>query len=1102
MALGFGFNKAKVLSSAEKFVQQGKLQNAIAEYEKIIKEDPKDLTVLNTIGDLYSRVGQNDKACEYFKKVGDQYAQDGFTVKAIAIYKKLTRLSPPTNDSLIKLAELYTQQGLFNDAKAQYLVIADQLLKSADNAQAARIFQKILELDPENTVTQSKLADLYIKLGNKDEARNIYYSAAESLYARNSYDAADEALGRVLSIDPNNVNALLLRGMIATASGDSHSAIQFLDKVPDLESRPDALRALLRARLQLGKADGIEALASKLFTVHHDMNGITAVAEWNLANNRVEEALRLYDSYADRFMAANPVAFQTSLYPLIGRIRTNPSALAAMLRLLKKAGNTTHLNEVMELLAHASAQDGNFEQARDLYKELSEAEPENPLHLQNYKQMLARLGEDAAIRPLSAEEGSQAFMVEELEHAAPVIHQQYSEHVERSLEAALTDAELFVSYNVPQKAIAPLEAALPFAPRDVNLNQRLATLYAKAERYEDASNACKVLSEVFGAAGHQMEAQRYGEASERYRVLAAARPSPKVHTPPAVPVRAVPVPPPVVKAEPDFQPPPEAPPQSAESQPLEATVKEFVLDVPAAFEPDEATSPEPAAIAEQTLIDPSAVAAFTPEVVEAKPAEPDNATAHEIDLSNEWEGLLSVEEETPAAAPAAEIPVPAAEQPVAAEPKVVEPVAPEPVAAEPVAAEPVIQEIISEPIVAEPVAAKPAEPVAAEPVVSEPVPAAPNLSRPAADPAVVADKVQEIQFYISQGFWDIAHSALEDLKDLAPQARELQQLKDALAAAQKRAAAQTKTPIHPPKPAKAPEKQAPEPALRRQEEPAVEEFILDVPDHFATEPKPAAAPHIVSQPVPTKAAAAAKAPQDDVLGDLVLDLEESLGSDFFPSTPSKPEVKPPVPIEAPLSAAAASASATSPVPASSLSAAGSISTINAAASVPAAHSAVASSSVNGGIMQSEASSVLSDIFSELQEEMEEAEPEAEDPETHYSLGIAFKEMGLLDEAIGELQKVCHAMEHGVSFSQPIQAYTWLAQCLVDKGVPEAAVRWYEKALNLPGLDQNSRCSIYYDLGSAYESFGDSKAALANFMEVYSSNIDFRDVASRIKVLKS
>jgi Tfp pilus assembly protein PilF len=87
MALGFTFNKAKVLSAAEKYVQQGKLQNAIAEYEKVSKQDPKDLTVLNTIGDLYARLGRNDRASEFFRKVGDAYASDGFVVKAIALYK-------------------------------------------------------------------------------------------------------------------------------------------------------------------------------------------------------------------------------------------------------------------------------------------------------------------------------------------------------------------------------------------------------------------------------------------------------------------------------------------------------------------------------------------------------------------------------------------------------------------------------------------------------------------------------------------------------------------------------------------------------------------------------------------------------------------------------------------------------------------------------------------------------------------------------------------------------------------------------------------------------------------------------------------------------
>ena len=137
MALGFGFNKQKVLASAEKAVQQGKLQNAINEYEKVVKEDPKDLTVLNTIGDLHARVGNNDKAAVFFKRVGDIYATEGFTVKAIAVYKKITKLNPNANECVQKLAELYTQQGLYNDAKQQYVILADSHMRVANLEDAA-----------------------------------------------------------------------------------------------------------------------------------------------------------------------------------------------------------------------------------------------------------------------------------------------------------------------------------------------------------------------------------------------------------------------------------------------------------------------------------------------------------------------------------------------------------------------------------------------------------------------------------------------------------------------------------------------------------------------------------------------------------------------------------------------------------------------------------------------------------------------------------------------------------------------------------------------------------------------------------------------------
>ena len=146
---------------------------------------------------------------------------------------------------------------------------------------------------------------------------------------------------------------------------------------------------------------------------------------------------------------------------------------------------------------------------------------------------------------------------------------------------------------------------------------------------------------------------------------------------------------------------------------------------------------------------------------------------------------------------------------------------------------------------------------------------------------------------------------------------------------------------------------------------------------------------------------------------------------------------------------------------------------------------------------------LSEMFGELKQELEEEVATGDDdPETHYNLGVAFREMGLLDEAIAELQKVCNSIERGKPFAQPVQTYTWLAQCFLDKGVPNAAIPWYEKALALPGLDDEARVAINYELGSACETANDKPAALRYFTSVYGANIDYRDVSERIQALKS
>jgi tetratricopeptide (TPR) repeat protein len=144
---------------------------------------------------------------------------------------------------------------------------------------------------------------------------------------------------------------------------------------------------------------------------------------------------------------------------------------------------------------------------------------------------------------------------------------------------------------------------------------------------------------------------------------------------------------------------------------------------------------------------------------------------------------------------------------------------------------------------------------------------------------------------------------------------------------------------------------------------------------------------------------------------------------------------------------------------------------------------------------------LKEVFDDFRAEIGEMGAEDEDLETHYNLGIAFREMGLLEEAISEFQKVAKANEKGKAFRYAMQCCTLLGLAFMEKGQPSIAAIWYERALRTPGVDAESTLALRYDLGVAQESANDLDAALKSFSQVYAVNIDYRGVADRIAALQ-
>lgn len=135
------------------------------------------------------------------------------------------------------------------------------------------------------------------------------------------------------------------------------------------------------------------------------------------------------------------------------------------------------------------------------------------------------------------------------------------------------------------------------------------------------------------------------------------------------------------------------------------------------------------------------------------------------------------------------------------------------------------------------------------------------------------------------------------------------------------------------------------------------------------------------------------------------------------------------------------------------------------------------------------------IFREFQKGVQEQFGE-EDYETHYNLGIAYKEMGLINEAIDEFQLSIRGTERF------IDSCSMLATCYQIRGMNKLAIDQLVKALEDPRCDPQSAQWLRYELGLLYEKDGKPDQAYEQLLEVYRTDRNFRDVKSRLETLKA
>ncbi len=118
-----------------------------------------------------------------------------------------------------------------------------------------------------------------------------------------------------------------------------------------------------------------------------------------------------------------------------------------------------------------------------------------------------------------------------------------------------------------------------------------------------------------------------------------------------------------------------------------------------------------------------------------------------------------------------------------------------------------------------------------------------------------------------------------------------------------------------------------------------------------------------------------------------------------------------------------------------------------------------------------------------------------DSDTHFDLGIAYKEMGLIDDAIREFE---------LSTSNPqreCMANTMIGLCYMERGDVEQAIRYFKRGLYADVRTDQEELGLYYELGCAYERTDDRQEAMYYFQKVQKRDAHFRKVEEKVAALK-
>ncbi|MBI3932875.1 MAG: tetratricopeptide repeat protein [Acidobacteria bacterium] len=1035
-------NPIKVKQEADKAEKAGKVDQAIGLYRQIVDDNPRDWNTINKIGDLYAKLNKFREASLEYAKVADFYAKDGFLLKAIAIWKKINKLDASALEPYLNLADLYAKQGLMMEAKSQYQIVVDEYIKRGKMRDAGDVLKKMAEIDPGDLKVRSKLADLYTRDGNAAKAVEEHVAIADELTKKGHLAEALQVLEKGLKLDAKSNRIRLELARIHLVQKNWEKASYYLEEaVQRAPSDTQALGRLGEAYLGGKKIEEAEAIFKRLLELDpNDQDSRVQMARVYTLQGQLDRAFEKLVPLVDRMIERKDADKAAGVLQQL--VQADPSHVPTLLKLVeiyRVLQNDAAVVSSYSQLTEAYINQGQMAQAAGVLEVLVSMEPQNQQHKTKLQFVKGKLsGGPAAPVPRPAPSAT-----------APEIEEEEFDLTTPSEAPAFADFEAPATpaLSMP-RGPAPASAAVarpqievtgPLSEEDREFIEEHLAEGRVFRKYGLVDKAADQFESILARFPDHADARQelrdvYKEKGQNAKAAEQCLALAEILRLKGDEAQAE-----AFEAEARSLAPEAAPARPAASK---------VAPAPKPAPPRPAPPPPaPVEAAEEEIA--------LPEADEEIPLEVEEAGLESESLDAGSEGAaelpsLDLGEEIGAEAPG-ELPAHFVEEEPAAEEfdlGTEEPAAPPP---PPVRAVPPPKPVPS----AKP--APPRKPAPPPPPVEE-VPLDLGgeefpLEEPAPPPPPAPLKAVAPRPPLAQAparpapAAPVAPSLPHDLRKVLDEVDSYVSLGFVDDAKEALREVGTRYPGHPAILEKIGELGFDQEVVE-EEAPAVEEpFGLGAEEELPPPP-----------------AAEEPSPLDEALGDL--DLPE-------PEAPPPPEPF----LQEPVGGETGGVDLGAEL--------GELFGAQAAVEEPAAEAASTELGDAG----------LAEIFKEFKKGVDK-QLGKEDYDTRYNLGIAYKEMGLIDEAIAEFQLA--AKDEG----RLLECASMLGICFVEKGMPKLAVKWFEKGLKAPGRSEEEYQGLRYDLAMALEAAGEADKALSIFTELYGQDANFRDVATKVRELKA